>query len=298
MPKRSFIPVLLFLTAFSAAAEPWSFAVISDNRQKDKRPEGAYENVLTEIRDLTFNPEPKFPPIELVVGAGDITVSADDGYNWKLWLETFKGVADKPCYFPVLGNHDSGDEAFNQKIILPAQKNVVGTDPKSYYVDWKNVRLIVGESTAKVEKLIVSAPDAIEHVFIADHYPVFPRHSHVEPTPAREAEFWEMLVRHHDRVKAYFCGHTHHYSRMRVANPSGEAKALDSFPDEEGGVYQVDSGNAGRTSHSDKLCTLVMVKVDGKDLTFRAVQAPHDKPDSYSLRDQWTLPGNASKPGK
>jgi len=298
MPRKFLIPILLLLAALSAGADPWSFAVVLDCRQKSKRAPGTYEGVLREIRGLSFNPEPKFPPIDFVVGAGDMMLTADDGYNWKLWLETFAGAEHKPWYLPVLGNHDAGDEKLIRRTILPSLKNAVGDDPEDYYADWKNVRVIVGTHLAKLERAIASAPASIDHIFIADHYPVFPRHAHIEEPGSRDIALWSVLLEHRERVRAYFCGHTHHYSRMRVANPRGLAATPDGFPDEEGGIYQIDSGNAGRPSHGEKKCTVVLVRVDGKDLTFRAIQAPHDTPDSFVLRDRWTLPASDSKPGK
>jgi hypothetical protein len=269
-------------------SKPWSFAAIADCRRLSERPKGVLESALQEIRDNKVASATKFAPAEFVLGCGDITLAIDDHANWNLWVETFKDAKDKPCFFPVIGNWDDEDVAFNKKVVLPAQRNVSGDDPWKYYVDWKNVRLIISHDLKYVEGLIVSAPEKIQHIFVADHYPIFPRYAHEAESRADDATFWNMLVKHHDKVRALFVGHTHHYSRMRVADPKS-AHDVKSFPDEEGGVYQIDCGNAGRGSHGEKVATIVEVMVEGKKLRFRAVQAEHAKPSEFKVADEWTV---------
>ena len=72
-----------------------------------------------------------------------------------------------------------------------------------------------------------------------------------------------MLVETDKRVRAVFVGHTHQYSRIRVYDPAGQAaNDLSVFPDEEGGIYQVDAGAAG---HGDKN-TVVHIQVKNKNI--------------------------------
>lgn len=293
------VVVLAALVGTALAAEkvespkPWAFAAIADNRRLSERPAGAYEGVLKEIREMSVNPEPKFPAIEFVIACGDLNNAADGQANWKLWNETFKDAPTKPCYYPLIGNWDIGEEAFHEKVILPAQKGVVGKDPANYYADWKNVRLIVSHDVKFVEKAITSAPDSIEHVFVADHYPVFPRIAHTEDGGQSGAEFWNTLVKHRGRVRAFFCGHTHSYSRMRVANPKGDAQDVGKFPDEKDGIYQVDCGNAGRSSHGNEATTVVEVLIDGKRVEFRVVQAANSAPTKFRVADGWKIGAGA-----
>jgi len=272
------------------AAKPWAFAAFADCRSESERPKGVYEGVLKETREPTAKSESKFPVIEFVIGCGDIKLAADNHKNWDLWLAAFGDAKEKPCFFPLIGNWDTEDPPFNRKVVLPAQKNVVGTEPEKYYVDWKNVRLIVCRDLPYVEGLIQAAPEQIQHVFIADHYPIFPRYAHVAETRADDARFWSMLVKHRSRVRALLVGHTHHYSRLRVADPNGKVKDPNSFPDEDGGIYQIDCGNAGRGSHGDDVSTLVEVLIAGKEVRYRVVQAPHKSPSEFRVADEWKMP--------
>jgi len=271
------------------SAKAWAFAAFADCRGEDERPKGSFEGLLREIREPRADVKVKFPRIEFAVGCGDLKLASDNHRNWDLWQEAFRDAADKPCLFPLIGNFDSGDVPFNRKVVLPAQKNVVGSDPEKYSVDWKNVRLIVSRDLPYVEGLIESAPAAIEHVFVADHYPIFPRYAHEQTPGAGDAKFWSMLVKHRDKVRAFLVGHTHHYSRMRVADPGGKARELEGFPDEEGGIYQIDCGNAGRPSHGEPSTTLLEVMIDGKDVHFRVVQAPNKTPAEFRVADEWQM---------
>jgi hypothetical protein len=277
------------------SGQAWTFAAYADNRRVSERPKNTFEGVLREIRDMDINPAPKWPGADFVLGLGDINTSADKHRNWDIWLETFRFAAAKPCFFPVLGNWDAGDAAFNRQVILPAQKGVHGTDPENYYVDWKNVRVVVSGSKEVAERWIQSAPAGIEHVFVADHYPAFPRLGH-EAGKTDGPTYWQMLLRHRDRVRAYLCGHTHNYYVMRVANPAGPAADGKSYPDEKGGIYQIDCGNAGRASHDDGSSTILQVLVDGQEVWFRSLQAPHGDPWRFRLVDQWKAGGPCPPP--
>lgn len=291
---------LLLVPQFAPAGEeikPWAFAAFADNRALNERSPGAFEGVLAEIRDQSINPAPKLPVIDFVVACGDLKLAADNRLNWNLWLETFKTSAVPPGFYPLIGNHDNGDVEFNRTVVLPRQKNVSTNNPMQYMVDWKNVRLIVSRDLPFTEHAITSTPASIEHVFVADHYPIFPRLAHLGAPVARDVAFWNMLLKHKDRVRAFLVGHTHAYSRLRVANPEGKDAQDDGrFPDEAGGIYQVDCGNAGRSSHGDPAATLVEVLVDGPKVRFRAVQAPNATPTQFRVIDEWEIKSSTAKP--
>ena len=290
-----FCLVLFLVVAQPAPADgtnSWAFAAFADNRSFPERSPGAFEGVVAEIRDMRVNPEPGFPAIEFVVGCGDLKLAADGHRNWDLWVETFKTSAVPPCFYPLVGNWDGEDVDFNRKEVLPRQKNVSTNDPYRYTVDWKNVRLVVSRDLEYVEKAITNAPRTIEHVFVADHYPIFPRNAHEGKPDASDTAFWNMLVKHNDIVRAFLVGHTHTYSRMRVADPKGKVVEDEkSFPDEAHGIYQVDCGNAGRSSHGETSTTIVEVSVDGPKVRFRVIQAPNETPTQFKVRDQWEIRG-------
>lgn len=51
-----------------AATNAFTFAAFADNRRLSERAPGAFEAVLAEIRDMRLNPEPRFAPVEFVIG--------------------------------------------------------------------------------------------------------------------------------------------------------------------------------------------------------------------------------------
>jgi predicted phosphodiesterase len=265
--------------AVASDANAWTFAVVADNRRVSERPEGTYEAALAEIRDMTLNPEPKWPAVQFVVGCGDINLAADDAANWKLWLKTFERAALKPGYYPVIGNWDNGDEAFSSKTVLPAQKGVQGNDPANYAADFRNVRLVVASDANHMDKWIRSAGAGVRHIFVSGHYPLLP-HIPLDGAAGSGSQAWKMLVKHRDRVRAYLCGHTHNYGRAR-----------------SGDVWQIDAGNAGRASHSDGWVTVVLVRVTDDAVDARVLQAPHARPANWRLADHWRVWPAAVKAG-
>ena len=229
-------------------------------------------------------------------------------------------IASVP-FFPVRGNHEGSEDVdFLVNALLPAYGTEIhrlNDTSVNYYVDWKNIRLIVVDqfsefshetdtdmlSWAKpsggnintlglkwTESLINSAGPGIDHIFIAFHKPAFPRHRHVNDSfdafPENRNAFWNMLVRHNDKVRAVLVAHTHNYSRMRVKDPTMVGDT--GYPDKEGGIYQIDGGTTGKEGLPN---TIVEVQVQGKNLAFRTVQAKSSgKP--FKVIDQWAMDTN------
>jgi len=267
--------VLLLLVTFCSPllAEKWSFAVIADNRSAFD----SYRNVLQEIKTMSVNPDPRFAPIEFILACGDLD-PVDRNYD--IYAEVFE--SDAPAFFPVRGNHEGRrDVRFILNEILPAYGNRIHTlSPGSvnYYTDWKNVRLIVldqyfdsrkgfdGKATLTwLENAIQAATDA-DHVFITFHEPY-------STMSLIHDAFWNLLLEHRDKVRAVFAGHTHWFDRER-------------FPDQEGGIYYINAGNAGNSKHSDRSQTIVEVMVDGPVVHFRALKAP-DGTNRFKVTDRW-----------
>lgn len=303
---------LLLIPVWGSATEPWRFAVIADNRMKNERSPGTYEGVLNQIKNLAT--ESSEGGIEVVVGAGDINLSADGGHNWKLWQDTFKGHGDIPAYVPVIGNHESkADLPIIHNVVLPSQLKGA-TDVRkpgvNYYVDTMNVRLIVldqynppfgvkagcvnAEGRKWAGQIIDRAPESIEHVFVAFHEPAFPRGHHVgrsfDADIKLRNDFWDMLMARKKRIRAVFVGHTHRYSRICVADPrSAEANNPKKFPVQEGGIWQIDAGNAGRGSHSNYKSTIVLVTIRDDEVFFKILQAFHNAPGDFTVSDEWKI---------
>jgi len=225
------------------------------------------------------------------------------------YTDVFSNALSRPPLVPVVGNHDlgSGDLTFIRTVIIPAVPGIVRreTDSCDYYLDYRNVRFVavdaytedgmrgvIGKSGRDwVERIIRSAPASIEHVFLAFHEPAFPRNHHLTDSfneNARERDaFWRMLLSSGGRVRAVFVGHTHSYSRLRVRDPeSAAANNSAVFPDDEGGIYQVDVGAAGH----GKTNTFVRVQVEGKKVSFRTFQARNGIGQPFIECDRWQLP--------
>jgi hypothetical protein len=265
--------LLGLLLASPALAERWSFAAIGDNRSIY----ASYRNVLNQIKTLGINPRPKFPPLELVLAVGDLDPVAK---NMKIYQEVFKGSA--PVYLPVRGNHEKpADVDYILKSILPGIGNRLhlrDKDSVQYHVDWKNSRIIVMDQYADLlsgltspetlkwlESTITSATRA-DHVFIAFHEPKIPR-------PGKDDPFWNLLLKHHDKVRAVFVAHTHVYERRKIGK--GEA-----------GIDLINVGNAGKSVHSDNQQTIVEVMVYDSVVFYRTVQAL-DGTSEFRMTDEW-----------
>lgn len=280
-------------------APTFTFAVLADPRAGQSR----WRNALAEIRDQNINPALVFGRAEIILAVGDIDPLED---RYQDFQEIFADSQDAPVFLPVMGNHDIRDRDFMLDAVLPDADFVSRRDSEyvNYYADWRNVRLIavdgysdLGEDgvinddgRAWVEEAIESAPEEIEHIFVTFHVPAFPRHRHLTDSfnadPLARDAFWHMLVSHSERVRAVFVGHTHHYSRLRVLDPAGvSANDPDIYPDEVGGIYQVDVGAAGNAA----LTTLVLVQIDSEDVSFRTLEAEYGPNKPFSVIDEWQV---------
>ncbi len=215
---------------------------------------------------------------------------------------------------PVIGNHDTQNVDDYDGLLSTidglwhaSTRDTTG----NYFVDYENARIIVvngyaydgnelgvnsgcinDAGRAWVDSTIRSAENA-DHVFVAIHEPAFPRGRHVgdsfDQCPELRNAFWNMLVAHGAKVKAVLVGHTHVYYRMRVLDPAGaDANDPSAYPDEDGGVYQVDCGACGNGSRN----TVVNIEIDGPDVHFKVVDAPNGADGEFSLKDEWSILGS------
>jgi len=298
--------VLMTSCATGKVAPPehnFSFAVLADPRNQG----ASWKNALVEIRDGTVNTEPAFMPVELIVVAGDMDPLK---LRYEDYLSVFTNAVTSPILLPVIGNHEFGNSAvhfrYARDVLIPSIPGAVCRHDKScdYYLDHGNVRIIVIDSYTDVgkngvvndegrqwvEKIIKATPLSIDHIFISFHEPAFPRYRHVgnsfDLNPKLRNAFWNMLLENKDRVRAILVGHTHRYSRMRVLDPAGkDANDPKTFPDEEGGIYQIDAGAAG----NGEVNTIVQVQVEGKNLFFRVLQAKNGSNMPFAEIDKWSI---------
>lgn len=106
------------------------------------------------------------------------------------------------------------------------------------------------------------------HTFIFGHEPAYPqpdadngraRHmgDSLNKYPANRDRFWELLKE--AGVVAYFCGHTHNYSAVKID-----------------GIWQLDSGHSRGQGDTEAPSTFLMVQVDGSTVTLSTYRDTHD----------------------
>lgn len=300
--------LILTLLLFNCATQPiaveekWSLVALADPRWDHE----AFEIVLKEVRD--HNALGKVSPAKFIIVCGDHDPLSR---NVETFQSVFANVKDKPQLLPVIGNHDLSVSNFSEAVaIVKNLKHATRRDDKlNYYVDYGNVRMIavntyryhdndLGESGCLNSKgiewidSVISSATHADHVFIAMHEPSFPRKRHLDDSFNQCEEdrdsFWDMIVSHSGKVKAVLVGHTHYYSRMRVKDPrSAEANNPYEYPypDQEGGVYQVDCGASGMGERN----TVVNIEIMGKDVLFKVVDAKDVDVPPFSLIDEWEI---------
>jgi hypothetical protein len=72
---------------------------------------------------------------------------------------------------------------------------------------------------------------------------------------------------------------------MRVKDPaSEEANDANSYPDQEGGIYQVDAGASG----NNNICWFVRIMIDGDTISYRAFKAEERWNKPFKMIDEWS----------
>ncbi len=283
---------LAVITAYAAqgdgtAGEGFCFAVLADPRDGGE----TWRNALQEIHKGNGAVNGGNSRTELIVVAGDMDPL---DVRYEDYRQVFSAAVSRPVFLPVIGNHEFENGGahfrFARDIIIPALPGARRRHPTScdYYLDHRNVRIIAvdgytdlgrdgvisAEGRHWVEQVIRAAPPGIQHIFVTFHEPAFPRFRHkgdsFDQDPQLRNDFWRMLLRYRDRVRAVLVGHTHNYYRMRVLDPAKKAaRKYKKFPDDEGGIYQIDAGAAG----NGPISTIVQICIKGSDVRFRTLQA-------------------------
>jgi hypothetical protein len=273
----------LLLLAAPLFGQTWSFSLVGDSRS-GTRDFGAALNYIRNAKDPSGR---QFVPPEFIIVGGDFDPA---NQNYSLYRRIFS-QAPYPRFLPVMGNHDEGHRKFicdsiltNEGICDRFDKSTV-----SYYVDNRNVRIVAVDQYRGtgfnsgcindtgiqwIEQAIASGTN-VDHIFIAMHEPAFCRGRHVgdgfDACPDQRNRFWNMIVRHRDKVRAVFAAHTHHHSVMRVRDPGGPASDGKSFPFEPDGIYQFDAGGAGNSD--DGKITVITFFINGRTATAEVVQS-------------------------
>jgi len=306
--KRAFLCLLLTVSLcltflMGCATSKVSFAVLADPRAKG----ATWKNALQEIRDRKTTHETAFTPAAFIVVTGDMDPLVS---RYEDFLYVFADADTRPVFLPVIGNHEFEDGRahfqYARDFLIPSIPGAVRRHATScdYYFDHRNVRIIAvdgytdlgkagvinDEGRQWVEQVIKATPSSIDHIFISFHEPAFPRFRHIgdsfDENPEQRNAFWQMLLGYKNRVRAVLVGHTHSYCRMRVLDPAGAA-ANDpkSFPDEVGGIYQIDAGAAGNA----EVNTIIQVQIEDKNVLFRVLQAEAGTDKPFTEKDKWRI---------
>lgn len=141
-----------------------------------------------------------------------------------------------------------------------------------------------------INESAINTAIAARHIFITFHEPAFPRSGHVGDSfnacPSDRNAFWNMLVAHKDKVRAVIVGHTHVYSRLRVLDPaSAAANDPGRYPDDDGGIYEIDAGAAGNGDVSDFL----RFEIDGDTVMVRVLEADNGMLAGFEVIETFEL---------
>ncbi len=260
------------LATVSARAEEFSFAVASDVQGSAKSWESDLKEAAREHAAL-------------IVVAGDMVPERERKREFD---DVFAATGGAPVLLPVPGNHEldrgAADYVYLRDHIIAAIPGAKRFDTATcnYYFDYKNCRFIAvdaytafgthGVINARgrvwVEQTIVGAPPAIEDIFVFFHEPAFPSGRHVgdsfDEDPALRDAFWQMLVRHKDKVRAVFAGHTHY-----------RAHTLKD------GMWEINAGSAGDAADNG----MAMVRVAGRKASAQLLASPNGADGPFRVVD-------------
>ena len=217
-----------------------------------------------------------------------------------IWWTITRTMGSASTWYPVVGNHElpgAGHESYpganidwlNGYDYGSVNPGPPGCPQTTYSFDYGGAHFVVlneycgksgddvrdGDVSDHVYNWLVQDLDHTDKVtvFVFGHEPAFPqpdvyngRSRHVgeslDKHPLRRDRFWDLLGARW--VVAYFCGHTHNYSAVKID-----------------GVWQVDAGHARGAGDIGAPSTFVMVHVDGITVTFDAYRDAHDGTYDY-----------------
>ncbi len=228
------------------------------------------EAVLAEINAqvVALSPKPSF-----VVFLGDMARTggrADGGVNYGLWQEAMKPLREASIHvYPVIGNRELTQEnvqdALHRRLQTEYQKFFSGVPhdgPKGYeglaytFEDRSTESLFVVLDTYYIPETAEQidyvrngriAPAQMEwlegklanskarHRFVFAHSPAFNPWEKEQPCAETYCALWSLLEE--QRVKFYFAGHVHAYSRKNVDS--------SLFPQARATIVQVIAGTSG-----------------------------------------------------
>jgi hypothetical protein len=238
---------LPLMFAAVARGEPWRFAAMGDTRSSGGETQVNTGIVADIVGSIIAD------RVDLVLVTGDLVCSGS-ARAFDQWIRAVEPVRRAGvAVYPVRGNHDlTGDPetwraAFGGMIPSngPAGElmmTYVVTNRDACFIMLDNYAVAGGVNVAWVNSVLMS--NTLPHVFAVGHMPAF-KVDHpdcLDDNRDVRDRFWRLLARH--RAKAYFCGHDHFYSAIRLDDGDGDAT---------NDVHQliVGSGGAGLYSGGD-----------------------------------------------
>jgi hypothetical protein len=283
----------------TATPEPqFSFSVTTDMSEVSAREYIDYPNFFAALLSYLKDAGPG----DFMVSPGDVLPAEDT--RWSI----DQVLGEDYLWFPLPGNHDFGkaDYAFLRDYDYdsngPAEPNIVNLGPEpcphtTYSFDYQNAHFVAlnvyctedshwgidGGITDVIYDWLaadLAATDA-EHIFVFGHEPAFPqpdektgliRHQgwSLDEYPEARDRFWQLLK--DEGVAAYFCGHSHNYSAVRID-----------------GVWQIEAGQAMGTRAAPSPGTFLIVTVRGSDVRVETYRGEDGPGFAYFLTDTFQI---------
>ena len=273
----------------------FKFYVLSD--QREFAGEGEYDNddyfkgVINKINELGKD--------EFIVIPGDL-----DPVSSTQWtIENYLG--EDYIWYPIVGNHElpaAGNETYLAENLQTLRNFDIGKvkkgprpcDTTTYSFNFGNTHFVILNEYCDIKSDYTTdgdIPDLLfnwlkedlektsaENILVFGHEPAYPqpdaeseRLRHEEDSlnihPENRDRFWDLLTQ--NDVEAYFCGHTHNYSKYQ-------------FKD----LWQIDAGHARGIADLDSKSTFLQVEVNGDEINVVVYRLNNQE---YSIFESFNL---------
>ena len=292
--SKIFLAILFVSIAFSSisckAQQPFRFTVIADTRHETGESKDSvqyFRGVVEAIKKVGAG--------EFMVSPGDI----DPPENVRWTIDKYLGK--DYIWYPVLGNHEEETESdmeylreYNKggdKLPYIVNKGPKATEETMYSFDYGNSHFVVlneyydgkcdvcadGDINDAVYEWLKADLEKTDktNIFVFGHEPAFVqpdeytgrlrhRGDSLDKYRKNRDRFWDLLE--DQKVIAYFCGHTHNYSKVLINN-----------------VWQIDAAHARGIDDKGAPSTFLTIDVNGSEVTVTVYRDIHD--GNYDYKD-------------
>ena len=198
--------------------EPFDLVLVGDTRTNS----WDHEDVVAQITAIIGYPD-------LLINTGDMVEDSDVVSQWDEFFSIEHDLLAQGTVLPVVGNHDDADSHwFFDYYFHPPP----GGNDHYYSMDYGNLHVLVLDTQedftpgtaqytfAEADLAAASTNSAIDHIFVAGHWPAYSSGAH----GIADADEWGQVREHLQPlfetygVDIYWCGHDHHYERAEVNN--------------------------------------------------------------------------------